>query len=123
MSLAPNYVAKDGTTTSYTMNHVLSSRNMSPNGRMCGISPTGLLSQYSLVLTLLVDATQTEQPNDGFVESSSCTSHSSQQHSYSEGFSSNYYLANLNHADTSCRNGNGWLSRSKQPCLYYKDKM
>ncbi|KAG2387796.1 hypothetical protein C9374_001390 [Naegleria lovaniensis] len=122
MSLAPNYVAKDGTTTSSAMNNFLVARNIKPNGRMCGTSPTGLLSRYSFVLTLLVDATQTEQPNDGFVESSSCTKHSSQS-SYSASFSSNHYLANLNHADTSCRNGNGWFSRSKQPCLYYKDKV
>nr|CAG4718792.1 unnamed protein product [Naegleria fowleri] len=120
MSLAPNYVAKDGTTTA-TLYTVQLSRTLKPEGRMCGTSPIGIISKYSFILTLLSESTNIANPNDGMVEQSSCTSLCTQ--TYNALYTSKFYLANLNHADTSCRNGNGWFSRSKQPCLYYKGKL
>ncbi|KAG2387795.1 hypothetical protein C9374_001389 [Naegleria lovaniensis] len=120
MSLAPNFVAKDGTTTA-TLYTAQLSYTLKPEGRMCGTSPIGIISKYSFILTLLSESTNIANPNDGMLEGSSCTSQSTT--AYTALFSSKFYLANLNHADTSCRNGNGWFSRSKQPCLYFKGKM
>lgn len=86
-------------------------------GMMCGTSAYGLNSKYSVALQLLATIGKLENPNDGMVSFDACSQH------IEEGFSNQpsayYYEAGVNHADGTCRNGNGWWGDDRQPCDFF----
>ena len=85
-------------------------------GALCGNSPTGLVSAYSIPLALLSDLAQFGEPDDGMVGVSSCNpTVFSMGSTYTDAF----YLAAVNHADSTGRNGNGDFGDDRQPCKWY----
>jgi len=89
------------------------------NSRLCGFSPVGLLTRYGVALEIFANLVNYGEPNDGLVPASSCTMGSDTL--FTESALSNYYRANVNHADSTCRDGDASDGDpSKQPCLFYK---
>lgn len=103
-------------------------------GAMCGDSPSGLASEYSVPLNTLATVVNFNEPNDGIVEISSCVNPLGYVHLNSGGgqlasgadlnlferrYESPWYRAAVNHIDTTCRNGNGWWDSGRQPCRWY----
>jgi len=86
-------------------------------GSICGTSAYGLLSPYSLALAALADVVWYGEKNDGLVAVSSCLI---PQANYDNRYQSDFYIAPLNHADTTCRNGNGFYdTEERMPCGWY----
>ncbi|KAL9644367.1 hypothetical protein ABK040_005825 [Willaertia magna] len=115
MSLAPNYCA-NGVCTADILPQESSAR-----GRMCGTNPIGLLSKFSVPLLILSQATNIPAPNDGMLEFNSCSVRSGGTFT-AEYLEPKLYRAIINHADSSCRNGNGWFGSARQPCAFYLNK-
>lgn len=88
-------------------------------GGTCGFSSIGLLTHYSVVLTVLSDFIAYHEPNDGLVPQSSCVRQP--LNVYAKRPDAQFYLAYANHADETCRNGNG-LGADRKPCAFYTDK-
>ena len=44
------------------------------------------------------------------------------QHEFKPDFKSAWYVAGINHADGTCRNGDGALGRDRQPCRWYRQR-
>jgi len=89
------------------------------SGSMCGDSATGLLSRYS-VLKALSYVVGYDHPNDGMVPIPSCSVPGAE---YIVDYKNAWYRADVNHADGTCRSGNGWVfGASKQPCSYFNEK-
>lgn len=86
-------------------------------GSMCGVSSYGLNSRYSLALYLLNTIVGYHEYNDGMVPKSSCQSSLNYTHDYQH----NNYIGNLNHADLTCRNGDGYWG-GEYPCSYFINK-
>jgi hypothetical protein len=84
-------------------------------GSMCGTSPVGLYSKYSLLLKILSYLTDYKELNDGMVGIDSCMLNDN----YTKDYKSNYYDSSTNHADITCLNGDGYWD---YPCSYYMDK-
>lgn len=120
-----------GTNHSYPAYHTLSpSRKDWPElrkiatekikGALCGNSAYGLNSMYSAALFTLSQYVGYGDDNDGMVAWSSC-------HVGDRDFSINYedpfYIATINHADGTCRNGNGYWGSYRQPCSWFTDKL
>jgi hypothetical protein len=86
------------------------------NGMMCGTSSYGLNSRYSLALAFLSEYSGLESPNDGLVWYSACSSHVRGPFSSTP---SKFYRTSINHADMTCRNGNGWWGSDRRPCDFF----
>jgi len=89
-------------------------------GAMCGDSAYGLNSIYSAALLSLSVYVGYGDVNDGMVPWKSCQSG---KQNFSYDFKDSYYLATINHADGTCRNGNGVWGSFRQPCSWYTDKL
>mmetsp|Transcript_1204 Transcript_1204/g.1833 ORF Transcript_1204/g.1833 Transcript_1204/m.1833 type:complete len:535 (+) Transcript_1204:34-1638(+) len=87
-------------------------------GAMCGTSPLGLYTPYS-VLYLLSKIVNYTGDNDGMVPIGSCVAEGQK---FEEDFSSDYYAAKCNHADGTCRSGDGWWNRGRAPCSWYSQR-
>jgi hypothetical protein len=87
------------------------------SGSMCGNSAFGLFSKYSLELEALSDLVGFGQPNDGMVGFNECTL--SANITYGGDASDPFYNAAINHADATCRNGNGDFGDDRQPCKWF----
>jgi hypothetical protein len=90
-------------------------------GAMCGDSPYGLNSLYSAALYSLSFYVGYGDINDGMVPFASCRTISVLDFSLS--YQDQYYLATINHADGTCRDGNGYWGITRQPCSWYTDKV
>lgn len=113
--------------TLQTTNEVIKSGNLTrividnATGSMCGDSPIGIFSRYS-VLKILSIIVGYGDLNDGMVEITSCGWNDIKK--YTDEFKEKFYLASINHADGTCRSGNSWIfSKLKSPCSYYTDKI
>ena len=88
------------------------------NKMMCGTNPFGLFSRYSLALEFLNWVSGFQYINDGMVSINSCMN--DQQKLCQSSQDKNYYCAEMNHADGTCRNGNS--DRYKiYPCSFFKE--
>jgi len=91
-------------------------------GGMCGISAGGLVSVYAPALALISKLSNLQSPNDGLVWYESCFVRL-------PGItplkipSAKYYDASINHADATCRNGDGWWGDDRKPCTWYTNKV
>ncbi|KAL0491158.1 developmentally-regulated protein [Acrasis kona] len=88
-------------------------------GLMCGVAPWGLTTTYSPLLRSLSSVVGFPDDNDGMVGISSCNVN---KYDFTNDPHSKYYATYTNHADGTCRNGNGWM-RSGEPCNFYTDKL
>lgn len=89
-------------------------------GAMCGESSFGLNSIYSAALLTLSMYVGFGDLNDGLVPWHSCQNGSSE---FVQDYHSPFFLGMINHADETCRNGNGLWSLNRQPCSWYTDKL
>jgi len=87
------------------------------SGMMCGTSSYGLNSRYSVALTFLANYAGLESPNDGMVWYSACSKHL--RGDFNPYPQAKFYETSINHADTTCRNGNGWWGSDRRPCDFY----
>jgi hypothetical protein len=90
------------------------------SGSMCGTSAKGLISIYSAPLEILSRLVHYGEQNDGLVPLSSCKMIN---RSYGKTSESKMYETDTNHADGTCRNGNGFYSAARKPCSWYTNKM
>lgn len=74
------------------------------SGALCGCSGAGLASVYSIPLEALSVLVNYGDPDDGMVDLGSCVVTGN---AMSGEYSSPWYKAAINHADSTCRNGNG----------------
>jgi len=88
-------------------------------GSMCGTSAFGLASSYSAALEIFSGFVQYHEHNDGFVPVSSCRQH--EEGIYEKFPDANFYIAETNHADETCRNGDG-IGQDRKPCSYFVGK-
>jgi len=88
------------------------------DGVMCGESGYGITSPYSAGLVTLALIASLETPNDGLVAYFSCHTNNSNTFS-SASPEENFYKAQINHADGTCRNNDGWFGGDRKPCLWY----
>jgi hypothetical protein len=90
-------------------------------GMMCGTSPNGLTSHYSLLLSALAQIVQFGEENDGMVTKSSCEGYHSEK--FDDHYTDLFYRVDANHADGTCRVGDGLFNDNRKPCSYYTDKL
>merc|ERR1719231_486404 len=76
------------------------------SGALCGTSSFGITSKYSVALQALDTAVGYGEEDDGMVGISSCLLPGK---TYGEYASNPFYKAAINHADGTCRDGNGDL--------------
>lgn len=79
---------------------------------ICGSSAFGLTSKYSAALDAIAHEVRYGAPNDGMVRVDSCKLPGRQYESH---HSAPFYLAEINHADGTCREGD---SKKAQPCAW-----
>jgi len=93
-------------------------------GSMCGKSTFGLFSEYAFGLSIVAGYVGFGEDSDGFVGVSSCKNAMRERgNNFDDEPTSNTYRANINHADTTCRNGDGYFGGSeRKPCSYYFNK-
>jgi hypothetical protein len=85
---------------------------------MCGTSAYGLHSIDSAGLVLLAKIAGLSLPNDGLVSWNSCHL----DYTYGAAFDDDWYETVTNHADATCRNGDGWWGLDRRPCSWYTNK-
>jgi len=110
VTMVPNY---------YDFRQLASIMSKYVKGAICGESSWGLNTIYSPALSLIDLISGLESPNDGMVTYSSCAVAGS----FSAIPEANFYRAQVNHADGTCRNGNGWFGADRQPCSWFTGKM
>jgi len=88
------------------------------SGAICGNVPFGLVSIYSLGLEALAAIVDYGEDSDGMVPISSCQA-GLDPTKFQGDASADFYLGGLNHADTTCRDGNGDFGADRQPCSWY----
>jgi hypothetical protein len=115
-TLIPGYCDADGQCL-YDLEKIIRDH---VKGAICGSSSIGLFSKYSILLTALAQLVDYQEDNDGMVGLSSCERYHSGQ--FRDEASNLWYASGCNHADGTCRNGNGWWSDKRKPCSYYTDK-
>jgi hypothetical protein len=81
---------------------------------VCGSSAAGVLSKYSAAFEAIAALVGFGGLNDGMVETDSCRLPGRDYHSQ---HSAPFYLAEINHADGTCRDGDGHRD-SKLPCTW-----
>jgi hypothetical protein len=91
-------------------------------GVMCGTSPHGLFTQYTAALGALADVVNYGEKNDGLVPLSSCIG-VIPEGQYRTDPSDDYYVSKINHADGTCRNGNGLFGNNRKPCSWFTNKI
>jgi len=92
------------------------------NGTMCGDSAVGLYSKYSIAFEALDAVVEYGEPNDGMVPVSSCILEDMDK--YKKDYKSDYYIAEVNHADSTCRDGNGDFDKNERdPCSWFSYRL
>mmetsp|Transcript_12815 Transcript_12815/g.14233 ORF Transcript_12815/g.14233 Transcript_12815/m.14233 type:complete len:487 (+) Transcript_12815:22-1482(+) len=89
-------------------------------GAQCGDSSWGLNTLYSPALALIDTLAGFKQSNDGmvaFVDSCKCGL------SFTTKYQNNFYQSKTNHADGTCRSGDGWWGGDRQPCSWFENKV
>lgn len=86
-------------------------------GMLCGQSSYGLQTRYAIGLYLLSTLVGFGEESDGMVGFSSCNLGFKDQ--FQRDYQNNYYLANLNHADGTSRNGNGFWGVDRKPLDWF----
>lgn len=86
-------------------------------GALCGSSSYGLQTRYGIGLYMLSLMVGFGEDSDGMVGFSSCNLGLKDQ--FQKDYQNNYYLANLNHADGTSRNGNGWWGVDRKPLDWF----
>jgi hypothetical protein len=90
-------------------------------GIQCGAAPHGLNTlKYSLPLSSLALIVDYGERSDGLVPISSCKFFD--QDKFTNDFTSLKYQSETNHADGTCRNGDGWWGADRKPCSWFSDK-
>jgi len=92
------------------------------DGGMCGISPYGISSKYSAAFETISHVVAYGEDNDGMVPISSCQFFDTSECTTSDCSdpTANFYIANINHADGTGRDGDG--RKLKAPCTWYSTK-
>jgi len=100
-----NPILANGTLAAFGKRHVTAA--------LCGTSPFGIASLYSVALEALSQVVEYKEDNDGMVGISSCSLPGT---SYAPLFNGSWYSARLNHADGTMRDGDGDLGYTdRQP--------
>jgi len=86
-------------------------------GAMCGVSAFGLFSLDSLELEALAAVVGYGSANDGMVAITSCQN---TQGTWGQIPQDNFYLAAINHADSTCRHGDGSFGFNRLPCSWFR---
>lgn len=86
------------------------------SGFLCGDSAIGLYSIYSPLLEILSLFVQYGENNDGMVPISSCNPGDAD---HNPDHRQPQYRGPVNHADGTCRNGDGRWGVDRKPCSYY----
>jgi len=87
---------------------------------LCGTSPDGIPSAYSLLFSLVAKFIQIPPPHDGLVTLASCKAGAALLARWGTNYSSLFYIAEVNHADSTCRVGDSrHLVPGKRPCSWY----
>jgi len=81
-------------------------------GILCGKDSYGLHTRYGIILYALDTVVGFKEPNDGMVSFSSCNLNIT---NFLDDYDSNFYKSNINHADGSMRNNNGWWGTDRKP--------
>lgn len=89
------------------------------SGFLCGDSAIGLYSMYSPLLEILSLIVQYGERSDGMVPLSSCNPNSVD---HNPDHRQPQYLGPVNHADGTCRNGDGRWGIDRKPCSYYAER-
>ena len=89
------------------------------NAALCGTSPNGLPTFYSPLLATASALLSIPAPHDGMVTFESCSAPAPPDVQWDTEPTSIFYRGVLNHADTTCRNGNSKKTAAKQPCSWY----
>lgn len=95
------------------------------SGAMCGTSAYGLNSIYSIPLYTVAKLSGAPKPNDGMVSFASCSGALGNQTRkapflFKKNVTAKWYLTEVNHADATCRNGDGYWGSSRNPCTWYR---
>lgn len=88
------------------------------SGALCGSSPYGLQSRYGLALTTLAAYVRYSEENDGMVEFSSCNLGIPEK--FVADYEENWYYGQLNHADGTARNNDGWWGKNRMVLPYFR---
>lgn len=87
------------------------------SGALCGTSPFGLTSLYSIPMEALSDLVHYHEDDDGMVGIDSCLIPGK---SYGDSYENAFYKAHVNHPDGTCRDGNGDFGiGARQPCKWF----
>jgi hypothetical protein len=117
----PNLAYESMQTTNPMFDGLVNVFNAHAKGRMCGTSAFGLFSEYSLGLEAMSDMVRFGDDNDGMVDMLSCGLGLA-DNLWSSDPASDYYKAAVNHADTTCRNGDGDFGQNRQPCSWFSHR-
>lgn len=118
LSLQPGYCSEDG----QCLDNIGDVVKAHVTGIMCGSSPFGLKSRYSILLAALAQIVGYGESNDGMVGVSSCAKFHG-RNAFGDNYKDKFYLSPLNHSDGTCRNSNGLFGHDKMPCSYFKNKL
>lgn len=87
---------------------------------ICGDNAFGLTGEYSVPLELLSNLVPFNGKNDGMVGVPACMLPG---RVYNDTYESVFYLASVNHADTTCQDGNGAFGyASRRPCQWLSQR-
>eukprot|EP00455_Lapot_gusevi_P043105 TRINITY_DN51_c0_g1_i1.p1 TRINITY_DN51_c0_g1~~TRINITY_DN51_c0_g1_i1.p1 ORF type:complete len:291 (+),score=79.44 TRINITY_DN51_c0_g1_i1:106-978(+) len=120
LSANPSYVSMQTNNTQLIQLDVANVMAQRVKGSMCGSSAFGLMSSYSLELYSLSEVVGYPEPNDGMVGWSSCAVPGA---TYSATFQADFYQASINHADATCRNGDGDYGDDRKPCSWFSGRL
>jgi len=91
------------------------------SGAMCGDSAIGLISKYSIELEALSELVDFGEDNDGMVGISECM-FGYGNFTWGGDATDDFYRADCNHADLTCRNGNGDFGAARKPCSWFANR-
>ncbi|KAL0485861.1 hypothetical protein AKO1_002127 [Acrasis kona] len=119
LTMSPGYMTQ---ITQEYIDSLYQIANKRIKGSMCGTSPVGVTSLYSIALKTLSVVVDYGEDSDGLVPISSCI-RTSDGRNFTSHYSSSWYKAKVNHADGTCRNSDSYFGDSSSPCSYYKNKL
>jgi len=89
-------------------------------GAMCGASSWGLNTKYAPALKIIGAMSKFKSDNDGMVGFENCAN--GKDDKFGDDPNDTFYRAKVNHADLTCRNGNGYFGIARKPCDYFINK-
>lgn len=88
-------------------------------GALCGTTPIGLVSTDAFKLTAVyLGLSELTIGHDGMVPVYSCVKKNILK-TFSGSPTNEFYLADINHSDGRCKNGDGYFSQARKPCSFY----